>query len=92
MGIATIEIVTILKETMLNDHDDGVSRASVDANALQVCGGADEHDGQASPVQDGHGHDAHHHGGDCAHVLILHANARVRVGHGTLMPASQSRL
>ena len=87
-----IEIVTLLKESMLNDHDDGVSRASVDANALQVCGDADEYDGQASPAQDGHGHDAHHHDGDRAHVLFLHANARAHVGPGTPVPASPSRL
>ncbi len=87
-----IEIVTLLKEFMLNDHGDGASRASVDANALQVYGGADEHDGLTSPARDDHGHDAHHHGGDRAHVLFLHANARARAGHGTPVPASPSRL
>lgn len=91
MDIATIKIVTLLKETMLNDHDDGVSRTSVDASVLQVRGGADENDGQVSPAQYDHGHDAHHHGGDYAHVLFLHANARAHDGHGTLIPASQSR-
>ena len=90
--MALIEIVTLLKEFMLNDHDDGASRASADASALQVCGGADEHAGLASPARDDHGHDDHHHGGDYAHVLFLHAHARAHVGPGTPVPANPSRL
>ena len=71
MGIATLEIVTVLKETMLNDHDDGVSRASVDANAHRIGVRANESVSSRHFSRHEYARGVHHHVNVHGHEPVL---------------------